>query len=130
MLGPQGGARRLCPITRTLRILETPAWLKKEIRAIPELQMIGDPLFMVTMRSDVLDGYRLMEFMTQRRWGLNGQHLPPSVHLCVSDLREAVAFVTKNPDAPEGVGPIYGLAAQVPLRGMVKEILRRYMDIL
>ena len=126
------------------RILETTAWLKKEIRAIPELQVIGDPLFMVAMRSDVLDVYKLMEFMTQRRWGLNGLHLPPSVHLCVtqrhaqpgvkerfmSDLREAVAFVKKNPDAPEGVGPIYGMAAQVPLRGMVKEILRRYMDIL
>ena len=64
MLGPQGGARRLCPITQTQHILETPARLKKEIRAIPELQMIGDPLFMVTMRSDVLDVYRLMEFMT------------------------------------------------------------------
>ena len=76
--------------------------------------------------------------------GAEGQHLPPSVPLCVtqrhtqpgvkeryvSDLREAVAFVKKNPDAPEGVGPIYGMAAQVPLRGMVKEILRRYMDIL
>jgi hypothetical protein len=48
----------------------------------------------------------------------------------MSDLHEAVAFVKKNPDAPEGVGPIYGMAAQVPLRGMVKEILRRYMDIL
>ncbi len=126
------------------RILETTAWLKQEIRAIPELQVIGDPLFMVAMRSDVLDVYKLMEFMTQRRWGLNGLHLPPSVHLWVTqrhaqpggrerfmnDLREAVAFVKKNPDAPEGVGPIYGMAAQVPLRGMVKEVLRRYMDIL
>jgi len=126
------------------RILETTAWLKKEIRSIAELQVIGDPLFMVAMRSDVLDVYKLMEFMTGRRWGLNGLHLPPSVHLCVtqrhtqpgvkerfmSDLREAVAFVKSNPEAPEGVGPIYGMAAQVPLRGMVKEILRRYMDIL
>ena len=48
----------------------------------------------------------------------------------MSDLREGQAFVKRNPDAPEGMGPIYGMAAQVPLRGMVKEILRRYMDIL
>jgi sphinganine-1-phosphate aldolase len=126
------------------RILETTAWLKKEIRSVPELEIIGDPLFMVAMRSEAVNVFQVMEFMTRRRWGLNGLNFPPAVHLCVtqrhtqpgvkerfmSDLREAVAFVKKNPDAPEGVGPIYGLAAQVPLRGMVKEILRRYMDIL
>jgi len=121
------------------RILETTVWMKKETKHIPELQIFSDPLFMVAMRSEAVNVFQVMEFMTRRRWGLNGLKFPPAVHLCVtqrhtqpgvkecfmSDLGEAVVFVKKNPDAPEGVGPIYGLAAQIPLRGMVKEILRR-----
>jgi glutamate/tyrosine decarboxylase-like PLP-dependent enzyme len=126
------------------RILETAAWIKKEIARIPELEVIGDPLFVIAFRSETLDIFKVSEFMTQRNWGLNGLTMPAGVHLCVtlrhtqpgvkerfiSDLKEAVGFVKKNPDAPEGVGPVYGMAAQVPLRGLVKDILMRYIDLL
>ena len=32
-----------------------------------------------------------------------------------------------HPDAPAGVGPVYGMASVVELRGMVTELLRMYM---
>ncbi len=124
------------------RILGTAAWLKAEIRKIPGLEVIGDPLFVISFRSEDLNIYQVLEFMTARGWGLNGLHLPPSIHLCVTlrhtqegvgdrlieDLREAVAYVGEHPEAPQGVGPVYGMAASAEMRGMVTEVLNWYMD--
>jgi sphinganine-1-phosphate aldolase len=126
------------------RILETAAWIKAEVRSMPDLEVIGDPLFVIAFRSASLNVYQILEAMAERGWALNGLHLPPSVHLCVTlrhtqpgvketlteDLRSAVESVRQNPRAPEGVGPVYGLAAAVETRGMVREILDWYMDTL
>jgi hypothetical protein len=62
-----------------------------------------------------------MEYMTQRHWGLNGLHLPPSVHLCLTlrhtypgsrsvSSKTAGSDYVANPTAPECFGPIYGMA--------------------
>jgi glutamate/tyrosine decarboxylase-like PLP-dependent enzyme len=126
------------------RILEAAAWIKREVGTIAELRVIGDPLFVIAFRSETLNVYQILEAMAARGWALNGLHLPPSVHLCVTlrhtepgvkealveDLRASVDAVRKNPAAPEGAGPVYGLAAAVDTRGMVKEILEWYMDTL
>ena len=126
------------------RILETTAWIKEQLRSIPELQVIGDPLFLIAFQSTKLNVYQVMEYMTGRGWGLNGLHLPASVHLCVTlrhtpagvkerfieDLKAAVEYVKTNPGAPEGLGPIYGMAEAVELRGMVKEVLNWVIDML
>ena len=126
------------------RILETAAWIKQEMRQIPELQIMGDPLFLIAFRSETLNVYKIMEYMTERKWGLNGLHLPTGVHLCVTlrhtepgikerfiaDLKAAVEYVKQNPAAPEGLGPLYGMAATVEMRGMVKEVLGWCMDLL
>jgi glutamate/tyrosine decarboxylase-like PLP-dependent enzyme len=126
------------------RILETTDWLKQEIRKISDLQLIGDPPFMVTFQSESLNVYQVMEYMTERNWGLSGLHLPPSVHLCVTqrhtqegvkerfmkEIKEAVAYVKENPQAPEGMGPIYGMAATIETREMVKPVLDWYLDML
>jgi sphinganine-1-phosphate aldolase len=94
--------------------------------------------------SDSLDIFQVMEQMTRKGWGLNGLHSPPAVHLCVTlrhtqpgvaeqfltDLKEAIAYVKEHPDAPSGVGPIYGMASAVELRGMVSDLLKMYMDLL
>jgi sphinganine-1-phosphate aldolase len=125
-------------------ILETAAQIKQGIREIPELQIIGDPLFVIAFRSETLDIFKVMEYMTRKNWGLNGLHLPPAVHICVTlrhtqpgvaerfiaDLKEAVAFVKVHPEASAGVGPIYGMASVVEMRGMVTGLLKMYMDLL
>ncbi len=48
----------------------------------------------------------------------------------VSDLREAVEAVKADPGEADGIAPVYGMAATMPVRGMVGEMLRRYLDIL
>jgi len=126
------------------RILETTAWIKQEMKQIPELQVIGDPLFLIAFRSGTVNVYKVMEYMTERRWGLNGLYLPAAVHLCVTlrhtepgvkerfiaDLKAAVEYVKQNPGASEGLGPLYGMAATIEMRGMVKEVLGWCMDLL
>lgn len=128
----------------TKRILETTAWLTQAMRQLPDLEVIGDPIFLIAFRSPTLNIYRIVEYLAQRRWSLNGLHLPPSAHLCVTlrhtqpgvkerflaDMQAAIAYVQEHPDAPDGLGPLYGMAASVEYRGAVEELLAGVMDLL
>jgi hypothetical protein len=38
--------------------------------------------------------------------------------------------VLARPAEREGIAPVYGLAATIPFRGMVRELLQRYIDLL
>ncbi len=125
-------------------ILAAAAEIKAGIGEIPELQVMGDPLWVVAFKSDTLNIYRIMDFMTKRHWNLNGLHKPSCVHICVTlrhtqkgvtkrflkDLREAAAHVRENPSEEGGSAPVYGMAASFPMRGAVSEMLRRYLDVI
>jgi glutamate/tyrosine decarboxylase-like PLP-dependent enzyme len=126
------------------RILETGAKIREGIRAIPELKVLGDPLWVIAFGCDELDIYRIMDFMTKRGWNLNGLHKPASVHLAVTlrhtqdgvadrfldDLRAAVEHTKSHPDEEGGMAPVYGMASTVPIKGVVTDLLERYLDVL
>jgi glutamate/tyrosine decarboxylase-like PLP-dependent enzyme len=126
------------------RILETAVEIRRGVEDIPELRVLGDPLFVIAFASDALDVYRVMDRMSERGWNLNGLQRPPAVHLCVtlrhtqpgiaerfvSDLRAAVGEVKASPRSKGGMAPVYGLAARVPFRGLVGDLLKKYMDLL
>ena len=128
----------------TRRILKTAGTIKAGIAAIPEIQILGDPLWVVAFTSPTLDIYRIMDAMGHRGWSLNGLHRPSCVHLCVTlrhtrpgvaarfiaDLQSAVEEVKQSPAAEGGMAPVYGLAANLPLRGVVGDMLRAYVDAL
>lgn len=128
----------------TRRILETADTLKRGIRAIPGLHVLGDPLFVIAFGSDALDIYKVMDRMGAKGWSLNGLHKPAAVHLCVTlrhtqtgvadrfleDLREAVEHVRANPEEKGTMAPVYGMAATVPFRGLLSDLLKKYMDLL
>lgn len=126
------------------RILETAAEIKKGIAEIPELRILGDPLWVIAFASSELDVFRLLDEMGHRGWSLNGLHKPPAVHICVTlrhtqpgvamrfveDLRASVAEVKTHPKGEGAMAPVYGLGANVPFRGMVSDLLKRYLDLL
>jgi sphinganine-1-phosphate aldolase len=128
----------------TRKILETAAQLREGIAAIPGLRVLGDPLFVIAFASDQLDIYRVLEGLTARHWNLNGLHLPPALHLCVtlrhtqagvaarflSDLREVVDEVRRHPSDQGKMAPIYGLAGTLPVRSAVGDLMRAYLDVL
>jgi glutamate/tyrosine decarboxylase-like PLP-dependent enzyme len=128
----------------TRRVLATGAAIRDGIAAIPRLRVLGDPLWVIAFASDGPDIYRVHEQMTRRGWSLNALQRPPAVHLCVTlrhtepgvaerflaDLRASVAGAQAEPAGGPGAVPVYGLAATIPFRGMVRDLLKRYIDLL
>jgi sphinganine-1-phosphate aldolase len=126
------------------KILQTGGWIKDQIESIPDLRVLGDPLWVIAFTSDQLDIFQIMEAMSKRGWVLNGLLSPPAVHICVTlrhtqsevaerfirDLKSAVEAVQTNPKGEGGMAPVYGMAASMPFRGMVNDLLKRYLDVL
>lgn len=131
-------------VDTTAKILNTAAEIKAGLAQIPELQVIGDPLWVIAMRSEVVDIYAVMDYMSKKQWSLNGLHRPAAIHLAVTplhaqpgvaarfldDLKAAVAYVREHPRGPGGAAPIYGLAGVIPAGGVVQDILKKYIDAL
>lgn len=126
------------------RILETAAKLRAGIARISGLRLLGDSLYVVTFGADDFDIYRVLDAMSRRRWSLNGLHRPACIHLCVTlrqtepgvaerfleDLASSAAEARNSRAGSGGLAPIYGLAASLPVRGAVADLLRRYVDLL
>ncbi len=128
----------------TRLIMKTAERIKQGINEIPELRILGDPLWIIAFTSDELDIYRVLDAMSGRGWSLNGLQYPPAVHIALTlrhtqpgvaerflkDLRDSVDYVKKHPEERGGMAPVYGMAASLPFRGMVDGLLRRYLDLL
>lgn len=127
----------------TRRILETARQIRSGIESIPELRILGDPLWVIAFTATRLDIYRILDQMAKRNWNLNGLHHPPAIHICVTlphtqpgvaerfitDLRDSVAAVRCEPRARGGMAPLYGMAASLPFRGLIGDLLRHYLDM-
>ena len=48
----------------------------------------------------------------------------------INDLTAAVEYVRQNPHEEGGMAPVYGMAATMPMRGVVNDMLKRYIDLL
>ena len=45
-------------------------------------------------------------------------------------MQEAIKrYVKNNPDTKEGMAPVYGMAATLPLRSVVSDLLKYYLDL-
>ena len=131
-------------LAATKKILETAAVIKRGVNEIPELRVLGDPLFVVAFASETVNIYKVLDYMSGKKWSLNGLHKPSCVHLCVTlrhtqpgvaerflaDLREAVEHVKARPEEEGSMAPVYGMAATLPLRGMVSDLLKKYLDVI
>ena len=127
----------------TKAILETAAKIREGVKDIPEISIMGNSLWIFAFKSDVLNIYEVLDQMSHRNWNLNGLHKPASFHIALTqrhtqpgvaekflqDLKESVAYVKANPNSKDGMAPVYGMAAGLPFRGMVSDILKKYMDI-
>lgn len=128
----------------TRRILETAEAIKRGIRSIPGLHVLGEPLFVIAFGSNEVDIYKVMERMSTKGWSLNGLHKPAAVHLCVTqrhtqagvaerfleDLKASLEHVRANPGEKGTMAPVYGMAGTVPFRGLLSDLLKKYMDLL
>ncbi len=125
------------------KILKTAETIKKGIGEIDELKIMGNPLWVIAFESKQMDIYKVMDQMTKKGWNLNGLHKPACVHICItlrhtkkgiadrflSDLKGAVAYVKANPSESGGMAPVYGMVASLPFKGIVRDLLKKYMDM-
>ena len=125
------------------KILVTAEVIKKGISGISELTLMGEPLWVIAFESKNLDIYKVMDQMTHEGWNLNGLHKPACVHICItlrhtqagvaerflSDLKDAVTHVKTHPTESGGMAPVYGMAATLPFRGVIRDFLKRYLDL-
>ncbi len=127
----------------TKKIMASAEIIKRGIQEIPELYILGKPLWVIAFGSNEIDIYRVLDYMTEKGWSLNGLHKPACVHIAVTlrqtqegvaqkfveDLKEGVMDVKNKPASENGMAPIYGMAATIPTRGVVSDILKRYLDL-
>lgn len=130
-------------IEATKRILETATSIKEGIAKIPELQVLGDPLFNVAFTSGSLDIYAVSDYMSKKKWGLNGLQNPSCVHICltlrhtqpgvaerfIADLKEAIEYIKAHPEMKGSMGQIYGMTGSISMKIAVNDILRNLLDI-
>ncbi len=105
------------------KIFATAAEIRSGVDAIPELEVIGDPTFLVAFRARSLNIYHVNDHLIAKGWRLNSLHLPPALHFCVTrpntapgvadaflgDLHDAVEYA-KHPAREEPKsGALYGL---------------------
>ena len=112
--------------------------LRAGIAAIPGLALIGrSDSTIVSYAAIGADNYALADRLEARGWTVDRQQRPASIHLTVTanhaaivddylaDLRAALAEVRANPKlARTGTAPMYGMAAKLPLRGLVARNVR------
>ncbi len=132
-------------LANTKKILEAAAVVKDGIREIPELYLLGDALWDIAFSSTDLNIYKIMDYMGEKKWSLNGLQNPAAVHICltlrhaqeglpekfITDLKSAVASTIENPGkAVDGAGRLYGMSANIPIKGVVDAFLKRFLDLL
>jgi len=105
------------------RIFATAARIRAGIESIPELDVIGEPTFLVAFRARELNIYHVNDHLVERGWRLNSLQLPPGLHFCVTrpntapgvaeafvtDLRDAVEYAKHPARAEPRSGALYGL---------------------
>ncbi len=123
-------------------IFETADKIKHGLKEIPEIKLLGHPHWILALASDKLNIYEVLDQMTKRHWNLNGLQKPACFHIALTlrhtqpgvaerflqDLKDSVAVVKASPGNKEGMAPIYGMAGSLPFRGMVTDILKKYLD--
>lgn len=128
----------------TQAIMSTADQIKQGVLEIPEIKLMGNPLWILSFGSDSLNIYEVLDQMSKRNWNLNGLHKPACFHIAltlrhtqpgvaerfVQDLKESVAYVKNNPGKREGLAPVYGMAASLPFRGVISDVLKKYLDII
>lgn len=110
-------------------IMRTATAIKEGIRGIPQLEVIGDPTFLIGFKAaDDLDIYLVNDSLKAQGWRMNALQLPPALHFCVTRpntqpgtaeafleaLRTAVAYAEEKQGQPAESGAMYGFGAGTP----------------
>jgi glutamate/tyrosine decarboxylase-like PLP-dependent enzyme len=124
-------------------ILESAARMTAGIRErCPELQVIGDPLFLVSFRSDEVDVYLVNDALKERGWRMNALQLPAALHFCVTrpntrpgvvdafldDLRASVDYALEHKGEAAASGAMYGFGGTPQGNQTINALMSAVLD--
>jgi glutamate/tyrosine decarboxylase-like PLP-dependent enzyme len=123
--------------------METTKAFAEGIRSIPGLEILGNPVMsLLAFKSadPTLNIFSIAERLEQKGWDMCRQQKPASIHLTLTahhatvkieflrDLREAADWARAHPGAAaEGSAAMYGMAARLPARGLVRDGVMKVM---
>ena len=125
-------------------IVRTAATIKDGIRGgIPELEIIGDPLFLIAFKPAAdLNIYLVNDSLIEQGWRMNALQLPPALHFCITRpntkpgvaesfleaLRRAVDHALQHKGKRAKSGAAYGLGGSAIGNAMVKKVMSLVLD--
>jgi sphinganine-1-phosphate aldolase len=109
-------------------ILDAGDYIKKSVRRMNGLKIIGEPLWVIAITSGEIDPYLVWEAMGKNGWMLNGLSNPAGFHIALThrhtlsgikesfvvDLTKAVESVRTGRVRTSSMAPIYGMASALP----------------
>lgn len=130
-------------MNRAKKIFDVNARLKNVVRAIPELKLIGDSLFITAISSDQFNIYHVNDYLKTKGWRMNGQQHPNAFHFCITgpqvtkdgivesfeqDLKAAVEYAKVQKGDPKSAA-MYGGAGREIDPSMYMPMLIAYTDV-
>lgn len=126
-------------------MMETTTRFIAGVRRIPGLRVLGEPhMTLFAIAADGLDVFAVGDAMKKRRWYMDNQQLPPSLHVTVSprhgelleallaDLAEATEEVRRQGDSPElsESAAMYGMLGSMPDRREAQDMALQFLNSL
>ena len=124
-------------------IMRMATTIRDGVRAIPELEVMGDPLFLVAFKSaGDLDIYLVNDALIAQGWRMNAAQLPPALHFCVTRpntapgvaeafveaLNGAVAYAKKHKGESAKSGAVYGFGGNPKGNELVTSVMFKVLD--
>ncbi|CAB4715461.1 MAG: aminotransferase class V-fold PLP-dependent enzyme [Actinobacteria bacterium] len=111
-------------------------------RDIPEIEVIGDPLFLIAFKSESLDMYLINDELKRRGWRMNALQMPPALHFCITrpnakaevvrqyldDLKAAVEYAKENLGQDATSGAMYGFGGTPKGNATLAFVMSGYLD--
>jgi hypothetical protein len=112
---------------------------------VPELEVIGDPTFLVAFKAadvDALDIYLVNDSLKEQGWRMNSLQLPPALHFCitrpntqdgtadafVAALRIAVDHAFEHRGQPAESGAMYGFGGTPQGHATLETVMAGVLD--
>jgi glutamate/tyrosine decarboxylase-like PLP-dependent enzyme len=127
-------------------IMRTATAIKDGINGgIPELEVIGDPTFLVAFKSvdeAAIDIYLVNDSLKAQGWRMNSLQLPPALHFCITRpntqpgtaesflvaLRTAVDYAIEKKGTPAESGAMYGFGGTPQGNATLETVMAGVLD--
>ena len=112
------------------------------LKDIPEIKVVGDPLFLLAFTSSELDVYLINDALKERGWRMNALQLPAGLHFCLTrpntkdnvveqylkDLKESVAYAKEKKGEAARSGAMYGFSGTPKGNATLSFVMSGYLD--